>query len=762
MRNSKAYFENPLGSPELAKTLGLTPEEFELIVQKLDKIPNFTELSMFSAMWSEHCSYKNSILLLKTLYSRSNLLLADPGEENAGAIRLDEDYALVFKIESHNHPSAIEPYQGAATGVGGIMRDIFTMGARPIASLNSLRFGPPNEPKNQYLLRQVVKGIGDYGNSLGIPCIGGELFFDQSYTKNPLVNAMCIGVAEIDKMASSKASGAGSLVIYAGAKTGRDGIHGASFASKDLSEDSEEERSAVQVGDPFLEKLLMEATLECIQKKLLISIQDMGAAGLLSSSSEMVSAGGVGLKIDTSLIPAREKNMQPFEFLLSESQERMLLIAEAEKLPDIESVFQKWELDVKAIGEVIIENKLQIFYKEEIYADVPPSLLTREAPKYTRENLPPKALKTRSTVKNKSAAYKIFHKAIEERNPTSFKNCTIKIMSSYNLASKRQIYEQYDTEIGASRLLGPGQNAGLIRLEENIGICASVDCRSDYVSIDPYLGAQHSVVEAYRNIISIGALPVGITNCLNFSNPYRPENFYFFKQAIKGMSDAAEFFEIPITGGNVSFYNESPDGPVLPSPVIGMVGVHRSPENALSLLVKPDQKIYLLGSFLPELYSSIYHAVFFEKGMLPLPQLSLEIEKEVSKVLLELFQEKKLISTVDLSLGGLFAALLKMIFVSLDCGAGSVGFQFEENILDHLLSKSPASSYDEVLWGETAHSYLISVEKNVSLSSNRIKSKNVGILLLGETTKKTSIFFNPEFELNLQNIYEAWQRRLGS
>ena len=757
-----AYFENPPGSAQLAERLGISFEEFESILQKLGRIPNFTELSMFSAMWSEHCSYKNSILLLKTIYSRSELLLAKPGEENAGAIRINDRYALVFKIESHNHPSAIEPYQGAATGVGGIMRDIFTMGARPIASLNSLRFGSPDRPKNQYLLRRVVKGIGDYGNSLGIACIGGELFFDDSYTKNPLVNAMCIGVAEIGKMASSKAFGAGSLVVYVGAKTGRDGMHGASFASKELSENSEEERSAVQVGDPFLEKLLMEATLECIQKKLLISIQDMGAAGLLSSSSEMANAGRVGLKIDTSLIPGREANMQPYEFLLSESQERMLMITKVEKFPQIKSIFQKWGLDAQPIGEVISERRLQIFYKDEIYADIPPGLLTSEAPKYKRESLPPKKFATQPKTKNKKTGPKLFHKAVEKKNVVSFEKLSQRLMSSYNLASRRQVYEQYDTEIGASRLLGPGQNAGLIHLDdENIGIAATVDCRSDYVAIEPYLGAQHCVAEAYRNIISTGATPIGITNCLNFANPYKPENFYFFEQAVKGMSKAAEFFEIPITGGNVSFYNESPEGVTLPTPVIGMVGVHKNPGNALSLFLKPGQKIYLLGDFSPEIGSSVYQSVFFKRRVSPLPSLNLKMEKEVAKIFLDLFQKEKIVSAVDLSLGGLFAALLKMIFASLDCGMVPVGFRFEKNILPYLMLNTQASSYDELLWGESAHSYLVSTNEYVSWDTDKVRSENVRLFLLGEVIKEKSISFSFEFKVNLESIYEAWKNGLS-
>ena len=748
---------------ETAEELGLLKEEYDLILKKLGRRPNFTELAMFSAMWSEHCSYKNSILLLKELYAESELLLALPGTENAGALKLNEKYAVVFKIESHNHPSAIEPYQGAATGVGGIMRDIFTMGARPVASLNSLRFGGMEQPGNVFLSEEVVKGIGDYGNSLGIPCIGGEVFFHDSFTKNPLVNAMSIGIVEIEKMASSRASGGGNggnLVVYAGAKTGRDGIHGASFASKDLSETAEEERSAVQVGDPFMEKILMEASLECIEKGLCVAIQDMGAAGLLSSSSEMSASGDVGMSLDLSRIPAREENMLPFEFLLSESQERMLLVVEKKNLNQVQKIYQKWELNALPIGKVTRKKSLKVFMGDQLFADIPPGLLTREAPRYRRKSRKPAPLVGRGREKKCGMSREL----IQNKDIPGWEKLVTNFISSPNLASKAGIYEQYDTDIGAGRSLGPGQNAGVVSVHgTGLGIAASVDCRSDYVFIDPYLGAKHSVAESYRNVISTGAVPVGITNCLNFANPYKPENFYYFENAVKGMSDAAETLEIPITGGNVSFYNESESGPVLPTPTIGMVGVHRFPERALSILLEPQQKVYLWGMFQPEILSSHYQYLHQKEYYPPLPHLDLNIEKKIGFFFLELFEQNLLEAAIDISIGGLLAALLRMLFQSMNTQGSELGFHFHEQTLKTLLKNH--GSYDDLLWGESAHSYLAAVhprkENDFCVYASELSKENpvVRVFFLGEVTEKHEIHLHPDFIFSIERAYKEWSQR---
>ena len=740
---------------KLADRFGLSPTEYNQIIKQLGRKPNFTELTMFSAMWSEHCSYKNSILLLKNLYSRSERLLAMPGSENAGALKLDEKYAVIFKVESHNHPSAIEPYQGAATGVGGIMRDIFTMGARPIASLNSLRFGELNLPRNQFLFERVVKGIGDYGNSLGIPCIGGETFFHNSFTKNPLVNAMSIGIAEINQMASSTAKGVGNLVVYAGATTGKDGIHGASFASKDLSETAEEERSAVQVGDPFMEKLLMEACLECIQKKLLVAIQDMGAAGLLSSSSEMSASGNLGMSLEMNQIPSREEKMQPFEFMLSESQERMLLVVEPKNIDEVQNVYQKWELVAIPIGEITEEEQLKIFMGGKLYAQIPPKLLTKEAPRYRRAS---KKLSTLHGV-NSDPPCLFSHELIKSGNTQDFEKLIINFVSSSNMVSKKHIYEQYDTDIGIGRILGPGQNAGIILVKDtSFGIAASLDSRSDYVAIEPYKGTQHSVAESYRNLISTGATPIGITNCLNFANPYKPENFYYFEQAIKGMSDAAEIFDIPITSGNVSFYNESLDGPVLPTPTIGMVGIHESPHTALGILVQPKHKIYLIGSFQPEIRSSYYQYHHTQKLSTPLPPLNLIIEKEMGISFLSLYKKKILQASIDISIGGLFFALLRMLFHSMETHKMKLGFQFEVDLMHNFLTKY--KFHDNWLWGESAHTYLIAIqedqEKYFLKQINKEKKSHTEIIFLGEIIEQDEIVLQPAFTFSIKKAFEMW------
>ncbi|MBL8034081.1 MAG: phosphoribosylformylglycinamidine synthase subunit PurL, partial [Leptospiraceae bacterium] len=581
------------GNADEAKKLGLKDGEFDMIVSHLGRKPSFTELAMFSGMWSEHCSYKNSILLLKKLYSESDRLLAKPGEENAGSLKINDKQAVVFKVESHNHPSAVEPYQGAATGVGGIMRDVFTMGARPIATLNSLRFGHPSkDARTKYLLRRVVKGIGDYGNSLGIANTGGEIFFHESYTRNPLVNAMTVGVADIDKMATAKIPGPGKWVVYVGAKTGRDGIHGASFASKNLSKESEEERSAVQVGDPFLEKLVMEATIECIQKKLVLAIQDMGAAGLVSSSSEMAASGNVGVRLDLEKVPARETGMVPFEFMLSESQERMLMVIEPSAWENVKAVFDKWELDAAVIGQTTEGRNLQIFMNGECFADVPADILSKKAPRYEREQKP---------VATKQGAPDLdqLDKMLQKGDAPAVTRLFAKLLAHPNLCSRQPIYRQYDTDIGLKRVIGPGQNGCVVRVpHSDSALAVTIDGNGYYIAIDPYKGAQHTVAEAVRNIAATGAVPIGLTNCLNFANPYIPENYWFFAQAVTGMSDACREFKVPIVSGNVSFYNESDEGPVLPTPSMGVVGLLEKAAHAVPAApadLSSSLNLYLCG-----------------------------------------------------------------------------------------------------------------------------------------------------------------------
>lgn len=753
-------FDQPAREEE-ALQLGLTSHEFQLIHEKLGRAPTFTEVAMFSGMWSEHCSYKNSILLLKNLFCKSDRLLAERGAENAGALRINKTQAVVFKIESHNHPSAIEPYQGAATGVGGIMRDVFTMGARPLATLNSLRFGMPDNPRNKRLLREVVRGIGDYGNSLGIPCSGGEIYFHDTYTANPLVNAMTVGIAEIDELASSAASGPGNMVLYVGARTGRDGIHGASFASKDLSEQSEEERSAVQVGDPFLEKLVMEATLECIRRRLVVAVQDMGAAGLLSSSSEMSSSGNVGMDLFLEKVPAREKGMLPFEYLLSESQERMLMIIEPHNFEAISKVFEKWELECAEVGRVTDTGQLRIFHNGTLYADVNADYLTvnsQGAPRYRKETAKPARQKAPTDNEDKGVAF--FQDADLNIDPVEAENLLVSFMSHPNVSSRRAVYEQYDTDIGNMRIVGPGQNAGVYRVpggDQAIAMCA--DGNSRYVSIEPYNGAAHTVAESYRNIISCGAQPIGITNCLNFANPYKPENFYFFEQAVLGMSDTAEKLGLPITGGNVSFYNESEAGPVLPTPTVGMVGLLEDYRKTIGIAPAVGDSIFLVGHFQPSLEASEYSFFQTREFGANLPAFDPEMEKEVGGEVLKLIGKNLCTACIDLSTGGVMVALLKMLFQAQEVFSQQYGFRFSFENMKKVVP--PVGSPDNLLFGETAHSYLIAVNGDKTDEFGGAIKSGVGCIKLGEVTQDYTLEFGSENKVALGEVFKAYQKGLS-
>ncbi|TGL58161.1 phosphoribosylformylglycinamidine synthase subunit PurL [Leptospira ognonensis] len=680
-----------------AKEHGLTEDEFNEINKILGRVPNSTELGIFSAMWSEHCSYKNSILQLKTLPTKSDKLLAAAGEENAGAMDIGDNLALVFKIESHNHPTAVEPYQGAATGVGGIMRDIFTMGARPITSLNSLRFGEPTESRNKYLLTRAVKGIGDYGNSLGIAVGGGELFIHPTFTKNPLVNAMTIGIAKHDEMASASTKGmVGNKVYIVGATTGRDGIHGASFASKDLSKESEEKRSAVQVGDPFMEKLLMEASLEAIQKKVLVGIQDMGAAGISCATSEMSAKGKTGMDVDLDKVPLREAGMNAYEIMLSESQERMLVIPELGKEEELIAIFQKWGLHSSEIGSVTADGMIRIrkdgVLKSEIPADC--LVLGGGAPRYLREVKRPTYL---------DDALKFDESYIKPPALTEIKETLIKFLASWNVSSRRPVYEQYDTEVGLVKVVPPGEDGGLVRIPgTKKGIAVATDCNSRYTYLDPYQGAAIAVFESARNVAATGATPYGVTNNLNFGNPYIPENYYVFSECVRGLGDACRFLELPITGGNVSFYNESPEGPVFPTPTIGMVGVIDDVARGIKTFPKQlDSSIslVLVGEFKPTISASEYLYVFHKKDTGKLPEVSFAKEKATIETLLKLHGLGLVQAAKDLSIGGLLIALSKIAIL------GNVGIQLDLKALQKRVNR-----LDSLLFGETGASFILSVK----------------------------------------------------
>ena len=597
-----------LATLDQAQELGLLPEEFDKIKEILGRTPNFTEMSIFSVMWSEHCFYKNSIKWLKTLPKDGPHMLVKAGEENAGLVDVGDGIACAFKIESHNHPSALEPYQGAATGVGGINRDIFTMGARPVAQLNSLRFGQIELDRTKWLVKGVVKGIGDYGNAFGIPIVGGEVFFDECYNTNPLVNAFSAGIMETDTLISATASGVGNPIFIVGSRTGKDGIHGAAFASKDITEESANDLPAVQVGDPFQEKLLLEATLELGKTDAIVGMQDMGAAGITCSTSEMSAAGGCGMRIQLDKVPTRQANMKDWEILLSESQERMLIVVEKGKEAIVHEIYDKWDLSCQQIGEVIEGDRLQYYVGDTLVADVPASdlVLGGGAPVYEREYKEPAYFEE----------YKKFQ--IEQvEQPKDLVEVAKFLAAHPNIASKKWVYEQYDSMVGTINMgTNAPKDAGVVNLKgSNRALAITVDCNARMVNANPEEGCAMAVAEAARNIVCSGGVPSAITNCLNFGNPYNPEVYWQFVGAIKGMSKACRKFETPVTGGNVSFYNQSAmDGkeePVFPTPTIGMLGVVEDKSHIMSMDFKgKSDLIFLIGESQNDISSSEYLASY--------------------------------------------------------------------------------------------------------------------------------------------------------
>ncbi len=642
---------------ETAKELGLLPDEFDMIKKILGRVPNYTELSIYSVMWSEHASYKNSIKWLKTLPRKGEAILAEAGTENAGLVDLGDGLACAFKIESHNHPCAVEPYQGAATGVGGINRDIFTMGARPVAQLNSLRFGDIKLDRTKWHIKGVVKGIGDYGNAFGIPVVAGEVFFDDSFNTNPLVNAMSVGLVDKNLVVSAISKGAGNPVFIVGSSTGKDGIHGSTFASADITEDSADDIPSIQVGDPFMEKLLMEASLEVIKTDALIGMQDMGAAGIICSTSEMSEKGGHGMKVDLSKVPLRQQNMEPFEILLSESQERMLIVVKKGREAEVEEVYKKWDLNCVQIGEVTEGDRLEFFWKGEMVADVPAEslVLGGGAPVYDREYREPAYYKE----------YKKFdiNQIAEPQDLTEVAKMLIK---HPNIASKRWVYEQYDTMVG-TRNMGTNfpSSAAVVNLKgSNKALVLSVDCNSRYVKADPEVGAMIAVAESARNIVCSGGKPLAITNCLNFGNPYKPEIYWQFVHAVKGMGKACEKFGTPVTGGNVSFYNQSTiggkDEAVFPTPTIGMLGVLDNKNHHTTLAFKEKgHMIYLIGRSRNDIASSEYLYSYHGVKASPAPYFDLEEEYNVQQVVAQLINRNFIQSANDVSDGGLFISLFE-------------------------------------------------------------------------------------------------------
>ncbi len=640
-------------TPSLVEDHGLLPEEYEQIVEILGREPTFSELGVFSAMWSEHCGYKNSRPLLRTLPTEGPQVVQGPGE-NAGVIDAGEGWGVAFKIESHNHPSAVEPYQGAATGAGGILRDVFTMGARPIALFDSLHFGSLDSPRARYLLDGVVRGVGDYGNCVGVPTVGGEAVFDAAYERNPIINVMCVGLLRLEDLVRGLAEGVGNAVMAVGARTGRDGIHGATFASEELDEGSDS-RPQVQVGDPFTEKLLLEASLELIEKDLLIGIQDMGAAGLTSSGSEMAARSGSGIDIDVALVPTREPGMTPYEILLSESQERMLLVAKPGLESEVEDVLAKWDLEAAVIGRVTDDQVFRVRDGGEVVVEIPVIPLVEGCPTYTREGVDDPEIRMRREAD--LSAYS------ELPSDGEAAEALLALLDSPSVASRRWIYEQYDTTVGTNTIVGPGSDAAVLRLADTgRGVAASLDGNGRYVFLAPRRGAQIAVAEAARNVACSGGRPVAITNCLNFGNPLKPTVYHHFTEAVEGVGEACRVLGTPVTGGNVSFYNETPDGAVYPTPVIGMLGLLDDLDQVVpSRFQEPGSTVLLIGETQDELGASEYLAVCHGLVAGQPPAIDLDEAKRLVDFLVSAASRRLLLSAHDCSDGGLAVALAECV-----------------------------------------------------------------------------------------------------
>jgi len=724
---------------ETAKSLGLTADEFAKIKELLGRVPNFTELSIFSVMWSEHCSYKNSILQLKTLPRDGKRLLVAAGEENAGLVDIGGGLGCVFKIESHNHPSAIEPYQGAATGVGGIHRDIFTMGARPIAALNSLRFGTPDTPRMKNLIRGVVKGIGDYGNCFGVPTVGGEVYFMPCYNHDILVNAMSAGIVKAGETVSATAGGPGNPVFIVGSATGKDGIHGATFASADLGEDSHEDLPAVQVGDPFQEKLLLEATLEAIKTGAIVGMQDMGAAGITCSTSEMSAKAGCGMRIDLSKVPTRQANMKDWEILLSESQERMLIVVKPGRESEILTVFEKWDLDCAQIGVTIEGDILEYHYEGKLVAKVPadPLVLGGGAPVYVREQKRPDYL-------DKIEKFDLSN--IPTTQIPNLREAAIKLWNSPNLASKNWITQQYDSMVQtATMTTNRVSDAAVVYVKgTKKALVLTTDCNSAYVYADPYKGGMIAVAEAARNIVCAGGEPVAITNCLNFGNPYNPEVYYQFAEAIRGMGEACRRFETPVTGGNVSFYNQYTKGgqtvPVYPTPTIGMLGILEDYEQMMTLDFKREGDVlYLLGTSREDLGSSEYLRGVLGVEHSPCPYFDLEEEFSIQQVVKNAIGRKLVESVHDVSDGGVFANLLESAM------PGGLGFEVD--------SKAGIRK-DAWLFGEAQSRVIVSVRtEQIGEFERFLQSENAAFEKLGVVKGKNVVVDGEDW-----GVVTEWKR----
>lgn len=716
---------------KLYQQMGVSDDEFAMIESILGRLPNYTEIGIFSVMWSEHCSYKNSKPILRKFPTKGERVLQGPGE-GAGIVDIGDNQAVVFKIESHNHPSAIEPYQGAATGVGGIIRDVFSMGARPIAVLNSLRFGELTSPRVKYLFEEVVAGIAGYGNCIGIPTVGGEVQFDSCYEGNPLVNAMCVGLINHEDIKKGQAKGVGNTVMYVGAKTGRDGIHGATFASEEMSDASEEKRSAVQVGDPFMEKLLLEACLEVIKSDALVGIQDMGAAGLTSSSAEMASKAGSGIEMNLDLIPQRETGMTPYEMMLSESQERMLLVIERGREQEIIDIFDKYDLEAVAVGRVTDDKMLRLFHKGEIVAELPVDALAEDAPVYHKPSKVP-------------AYYKEFLEAdVPAPKVDDAKETLLSLLQQPTIASKEWVYDQYDYMVRTNTVVAPGSDAGVLRIRgTKKALAMTTDCNARYLYLDPEIGGKIAVAEAARNIICSGAEPLAVTDNLNFGNPEKPEIFWQIEKAADGISEACSVLGTPVIGGNVSLYNESNGNAIYPTPVIGMVGLIEDTKHITTQQFKAaGDLIYVIGETLPEFAGSELQKLTEGKIYGKAPAIDLEVEESRQKALLQAIRSGLVQSAHDVSEGGLGVALAESAMSAEGLGANVT------------LPGEPA-----LLFSETQSRFIVSVKKEDREAFEKlVKDAN----LIGEVTSDNMLTVQSEegkqwIHAQTEELKSAWK-----
>lgn len=717
-------------SENLYRQMGLTDEEYLLIQKILHRLPNYTEVGLFSVMWSEHCSYKNSKPVLKKFPVTGPRVLQGPGE-GAGIVDIGDNQAVVFKIESHNHPSAIEPYQGAATGVGGIIRDVFSMGARPIAILNSLRFGELKNDRVKFLFEEVVAGIAGYGNCIGIPTVGGEIQFDPCYEGNPLVNAMCVGLINHEDMKKGQARGVGNTVMYVGAKTGRDGIHGATFASEELTEASSEKRPAVQVGDPFMEKLLLEACLEVIQSDALVGIQDMGAAGLTSSSAEMASKAGSGIEMNLDLVPQRELGMTPYEMMLSESQERMLLVVKKGREQEIIDIFEKYGLEAVAIGHVTDDKMLRLYHKGEVVAEVPADALSEDAPVYHKPS--------------KEPAYFAEFQQMKEDIPSveNVEKTLISLLQQPTIASKEWVYNQYDYMVRTNTVIGPGSNAAVMRIRgTKKALAMTTDCNSRYIYLDPETGGKIAVSEAARNIVCSGGEPLAITDCLNFGNPEKPEIFWQLERAADGISEACRTLQTPVIGGNVSLYNETNNTAIYPTPVIGMVGLVKDLDHITTQEFKQaGHLIYLLGHTKPEFGGSELQKLVHGKVFGKAPSIDLKIEKSYQNQILQAIRAGLVASCHDVSEGGVAVALAECVMGANNLGAS---VQLTGDVVTQLFSESQSR-------------FIISVkEENRTQFESLVDAKLIG-KVTAESRLEITVNQEKVIETDVEGLKKAWK-----